>query len=138
MALRHVFSVVAHGVPRRQNRPGYSPAVRQLLENPRGHALQIATFSNGLGTVVICSQCGHIVSRNGQGPLHKKDCLAKGGQASFASASAKVAYRRVCDGQHPTHTKFGEARVLDKCMPVAALLALARGGGQPTQGEQPP
>ncbi len=108
------------------------------MDSPRGHRLQIATFANGFGIVVICSACGHFVSSNRQGPLHKKDCLAKGGQSAFASPSARVAYQRVCDGKHPAHAKFGEAKVLDRCLPEAALLALARGGGQPTQRTEPP
>ncbi len=126
------------GVPRRQKCPGASPSIRGLLEDPKGHKFQIATFVNGFGIVVICSGCGHFVSSNRRGPLHKNSCLAKGGQQAFASPSARAAYQRVCEGKHPTHAKYGEAKVLDACVSAAALLALARGGGQPTQGPHPP
>jgi hypothetical protein len=123
-------------VPRRQKCPGFSPAVRRALEKPRGHTLQIATFSNGFGLIVICRKCGHLLSSNRQCKLRTDDCKAKGGQANFASPSARMAYRRVCDGKHPVHAKFGEAKVLDRCMPAPLLLALAqRGGPSPPPGD---
>lgn len=49
------------GVPRRQKCPGNSPVIRKLLDNPRGHKLQITTFADGVGIVVICSGFGHFV-----------------------------------------------------------------------------
>jgi hypothetical protein len=120
-------------VPRREKCPGQAPSLRKLLQDPQGHKLQIATFSDSFGIVVICSLCGHFTTSNRTGELHKKPCKAKGGQAAFASPGARSAYSRVAAGKHPKHSK-GEARVLDPCVSADALLALAREGGQPSQG----
>ena len=38
------------------NCPGLAANMRALLQNPRGHTLQVA-FTGGAGMVVICSQC---------------------------------------------------------------------------------
>ncbi len=56
------------GVPRRQKCPGASPSIRGLLEDPKGHRLQIATFANGFGIVVICCDCGHLLTRTAAAP----------------------------------------------------------------------
>ncbi len=122
-------------VPRRDKCPGLAANVRKLLTNPRGHKLQIATFTDSFGIVVICSACGHFCTSNRAGPLHKDDCRAIRGQA-FASPGARSAYKRVSVGKHPRHAK-GDAKVLDPCFPATALLAFERGGGQPTQGPRP-
>ena len=95
-----------------------------LLLEPRGHKLQVATFADGVGILVICSQCGHFAASNKKGPLHKEACRAKGGQQSFQSPGAKAAYERVCMGKHPKHAK-GEAKVLDPCMSAETFLRLA-------------
>ena len=118
-------------MPRRGKCPGRAPNIRKLLENPRGHKLQIATFTDTFGVVVICSKCGHLCTSNRTNDLHKKACLAKGGQAVFASPGARSAYKRVCAGQHPKHAK-GDAKVLEPCISADALLALAREGAPPT------
>jgi hypothetical protein len=120
-------------VPRRDKCPGQAPSLRKLLLNPQGHRLQIATFTDSFGVVVICSLCGHFTTSSRTGELHKKACKAKGGQAHFASPGARAAYARVASGKHPQHKK-GEAKVLDPCMSADALLALARGGDHPSQG----
>ena len=108
--------------------------MRKLISNPRGHKLQIATFTDSFGMVVICSACGHFCTSNRLGPLHKEACKATRGQA-FASPGAGAAYKRVSDGKHPKHAK-GDAKVLDPCFPATVLLAFERGGGQPSQGPQ--
>jgi hypothetical protein len=118
-------------VPRRDKCPGRAPKIRKLLEDPRGHKLQIATFTDTFGVVVICSACGHFCSSSRTTDLHKKACQAKGGQAVFASPGARQAYLRVVEGKHPTHAK-GDAKVLDPCISADALLAFARGGAPPT------
>ncbi len=118
-------------VPRRDKCPGRAANIRRLLEDPKGHKLQVATFPDTFGVVVICSLCGHFCASNRSGPLHKEKCKAKGGQAAFASPGARAAYLRVAKGQHPTHAK-GDARVLEPCISADALLALARERGQPT------
>ena len=70
------------------------------------------------------------------GLLHKFACKATGGQAAFAPPGARSAYERVVAGKHPKHHK-GEAKIFDPCVSSAAVAALARRGGQPTQGPQP-
>ncbi len=120
-------------MPRRQKCPGQASSLKKLLLSPQGHKIQIATFSDSFGVVAICSLCGHFTTSNRSGELHKKACKAKGGQATFASPGARAAYLRVVAGKHPKHEK-GEAKVLDPCLSADALLALARGGGQPNQG----
>jgi hypothetical protein len=116
--------------PRGGKCAGMSSNLARLVQNPRGHRLQIATFADGKGVVVVCSQCGHYSTSNRPAELHKKDCKAKQGQASFASPGAKTAYLRIASGKHPKHA-MGEAKVLDPCMSLAALL---RAGGQEPQG----
>ena len=118
-------------VPRRDKCPGRAANIRRLLEDPKGHKLQVATFTDGFGVVVICSLCGHFSASNRAGPLHKERCKAKGGQAAFASPGARAAYLRVVKGQHPKHAK-GDAKVLEPCISADALLALARERDQPT------
>ena len=117
--------------------PGRAANLQKLLSDPKGHKLQLATFSDGFGAVVICSGCGHFTTSNRPGKLHKDACKAKGGQAAFASPGARSAYERVAAGKYPKHHK-GDAKVLDPCVSAAAVAALARSGGQPTQGPQPP
>ena len=124
-------------VPRRDKCPGRAATIRKLLEDPKGHKLQVATFTDGFGVLVICSLCGHCCASNRTGPLHKERCKARGGQATFASPGARAAYQRVVKGQHPKHGK-GDARVLDPCISADALLALARERDQPTQRSEPP
>jgi hypothetical protein len=119
-------------VPRRDKCPGSAANVRKLLNDPKGHKLQVATFTDGFGVVVICSLCGHFCASNRTGPLHKDKCKAKGGQAAFASPGARAAFLRVVKGQHPTHAK-GDAKVLEPCISADALLALARERDRPTQ-----
>jgi hypothetical protein len=97
----------------------------KLAKNPRGHNLLIATFSDGKGVVVVCSRCGHHATTNRPNELHKSACLAVGGQARFASAGAAAAYRRISLGMHPKHSK-GDAKVLDPCMPLAAVVQAGR------------
>ena len=116
--------------------PGLAANIRKILFDPKGHKLQVATFTDSFGVVVICSACGHFTASNREGQLHKKACKATGGQAAFASPGARAAYLRVAEGKHPKHAK-GEAKVLDPCLSAAALLALAREGGQPTQRPHP-
>ncbi len=97
----------------------------RLVQNPRGHTLQIATFADGKGVVVVCSRCGHYSTSNRPVELHKKDCKARLGQASFASPGAKTSYERIASGKHPKHA-MGEAKVLDPCMSLEVLRRAAR------------
>jgi hypothetical protein len=111
--------------PRLGKCAGMSPNLANLVRNPRRHKLHIATFTDGKGIVVVCSRCGHYSTSNRPVKLHKEDCAAVGGQASFASPGAASAYRRVALGQHPRHA-MGEAKVLDPCMSLEALLRASR------------
>jgi hypothetical protein len=97
---------------------GMAPNLADLLQRPRKHVLQIATFSNGVGMVVICSKCGHYATSNRPCGLHKHVC-----SRGFTSKGAEKAYERVSQGMHPKHER-GDAKVLDPCMEGAALLAL--------------
>ena len=121
-------------VPRRGKCPGLAANVRKLLAEPKGHKLQIATFTDTFGMVVICSACGHYCTSNRLSSLHKDACKATQGPA-FASEGAVSAYRRVSEGKHPKHAK-GDAKVLEPCFPATALLAFAQEGGQPSRGPQ--
>ncbi len=99
---------------------GMSSNLASLVQNPRGHTWQVATFADGNGVVVVCSRCGHYSTSNRPCELHKKACKAKGGQAAFASPGVEIAYERIASGKHPKHAK-GEAKVLDPCMPLETL-----------------
>jgi hypothetical protein len=106
-------------VPRRiYGCKGMAPNLADLLQRPRKHALQVATFSSGGGIVVICRKCGHYATSNRPCGLHKKDC-----KRGFTSQGAETAYQRVSQGMRPKHDR-GDAKVLDPCMDGAALLAL--------------
>ncbi len=119
------LSTSRSGVPPRFGKcAGMSANLARLVRNPRKHTLQVATFTDGFGLVVVCSRCGHYATSNRPAQLHKEDCLAVGGQQSFASPGAKSAYERIASGMHPKHAK-GETKVLDPCM---ALDALVRAG----------
>ena len=123
------------GVPPRLGKcAGMSANLARLVRDPRKHTLQVATFADGFGMVVVCSRCGHYASSNRPSPLHKKDCLAVGGQQAFASPGAKSAYERIASGRHPKHAK-GEAKVLDPCMSLDVLL---RAGQEPRVAGQEP
>ena len=111
--------------PRGGKCPGMASNLARLVQNPRGHTLQIATYADGKGVVVVCSRCGHYSTTNRPAELHKKDCKAKQGQASFASPGARISYERIAAGKHPKHA-MGEAKILDPCMSLAALRAAAR------------
>ena len=102
----------------------------RLVQNPRGHTLQIATYADGKGVVVVCSRCGHYSTTNRPAELHKKDCKAQRGQASFASPGARISYEGIAAGKHPKHA-MGEAKILDPCMSLAAL---RRAAGQEPEG----
>jgi hypothetical protein len=116
------------GVPPRLSKcAGMSPDLARLVQDPRKHKLQIATFADGKGMVLVCSRCGHYATSNRPTELHKKVCAATGGQAAFASPGAKSAYERIVLGKHPKHAK-GEAKVLDPCM---SLEALCKAGQEP-------
>ncbi len=115
-------------VPPRSKCPGMATNLRSLLNSPRGHALQIATFTDCKGLVVICSKCGHHATSNRPTQLHKQVC-PKG----FGSDGARHSYQRVCRGQHPKYSK-GPAKVLDPCMSPAMLMALARTGADTQEG----
>ena len=116
--------------PRLGKCPGMASNIVKLLQNPRKHKLLIATCADGKGVVVVCSRCGHHTTSNRTVQLHKEDCKALGGQASFASPGAEAAYTRISEGKHPKHAK-GEAKVLDPCFPLASLAAWARAGQEP-------
>ena len=119
--------------PRLGKCPGMASNLARLIQNPRKHRLHIATFTDGKGVVVVCSRCGHYSTSNRPNQLHKKDCVAVGGQAAYASPGAESAYRRIVLGKHPRHAK-GEAKVLDPCMPLEALHKAA---GQEPSGTAP-
>ena len=96
--------------------PGLTPALAEIVRNPRGHTLQIATHTDGRGVVIICSRCGHFAASNRRNTkLHTHDCTY-----GFESDGAKYSYRRFCNRQHPTYGR-GEAKVLEAAFPVAAL-----------------
>ncbi len=120
--------------PRLGKCAGMATNLAKLVRNPMRHTLQLATFADGKGVVVVCSKCGHYATSNRPAELHKHLCKATGGQASFASPGAASAYRRIAEGKHPKHAK-GEAKVLDPCMPLASLAALAQANQEP--GSQP-
>ena len=75
--------------PRLSKCAGMSPNLASLVRNPRRHKLHIATFTDGKGVAVVCSRCGHYATSNRPAELHKKDCKAVGGQATFASPGAE-------------------------------------------------
>ncbi len=115
------------------NCPGLSPSIRDLLRRPQGHRLQVATFTSGAGLVVICSGCGRFTTSNRRGVLHTDPCPAKrSGQAAFQSEGARWAYKRVCEGKHPSYNQ-GNTRVLDPCMAADALTRLAE---EPQHGSE--
>ena len=119
------------GVPPRLGKcAGMASNLASLIRNPRKHTLQIATFTDGCGVVVVCSRCGHYSTSNRPVELHKKDCVAIQGQQFCASPGAKAAYERICAGKHPRHAK-GEAKILDPCMAIETLIRLG-GGGNPS------
>ncbi len=113
-------------VPRQIFRcPGLSPSIRDLLNRPRGHKLQIATFTSGAGLVVICSGCGRFTTSNRRGVLHNEPCPSEGrAQAVFQSDGARFSYKRVCEGKHPSY-KQGSSKVLDPCISAEMLARLA-------------
>jgi hypothetical protein len=124
---------IAHGGPPRLGKcPGMASNLARLVQDPRKHRLHIATFADGKGVVVVCSRCGHYATSNRPTQLHKKDCVAVGGQSAFASPGAESAYRRIVQGKHPKHAK-GEGKVLDPCMFLEAL----RKAGQEPSGTPP-
>ena len=99
--------------------------MRDLLQRPQGHKLQIAIFTSGAGLVVICSGCGRFTTSNRRGVLHNEVCPAKGrSQAAFQSEGARFAYRRVCEGKHPAY-KQGSSKILDPCVAAETLQRLA-------------
>ena len=116
--------------PRLGKCAGMATNMARLVQNPRKHKLHLATFADGKGVVVVCSRCGHYATSNRPTELHKKACVAVGGQATFASPGAESAYRRISQGKHPKHAK-GDAKVLDPCMPLEALARLASSGQEP-------
>ncbi len=117
--------------PRLGKCAGMATNLAKLVRNPMRHTLQLATFADGSGVVVVCSKCGHYATSNRPAELHKKLCRATGGQPAFASPGAASAYRRIAEGKHPKHAK-GEAKVLDPCMPLAALAGLAQTSQEPS------
>ena len=94
---------------------GMAPNLADLLQRPRKHVLQIATFSSGAGVVVICSRCGHYATTNRPCKLHKQAC-----KNGFESQGARTAYERVSMGLHPRHAQ-GDTKVLDPCVAASAL-----------------
>ncbi len=90
--------------PPRGKCPGLTPALADLVGNPRGHILHIAPYSDGSSVILICSKCGHFAGSNRRHTkLHTSPC-----KGVFGSDGAKYAYKRVCERKHPTYGK-GEA-----------------------------
>ena len=105
------------------NCPGLAANLRNLMLNPRGHKLHVATFTSGAGMVVICSRCGHFATSNRKVKLHTEKRPSTGPQEAFQSDGARAAYRRVGEGKHPAY-KHGDAKVLDPCISAETLLQL--------------
>ncbi len=96
--------------------PGLARHMRDALMSPKGHKLHVATFSSGVGMVIVCSKCGqYTASRR---PCFQEECKGR-----FESAGARAHFERVSSGLHPRHAK-GRAKVLDPVMSAATLLGL--------------
>ena len=81
---------------------------------------------------MICSKCGHFAgSKRKNTKLHTSPC-----KRVFGSDGAKYAYKRVCDRKHPTYSK-GEAKVLEPCLEVSALVAPSLTGAAGTDSLPP-
>jgi rubredoxin len=105
---------------------GLTPALADLVRDPRGHVLQIAPYSNGSSVILICSRCGRFAGSNRRNTkLHTETCLGV-----FGSDGARYAYKRVCERKHPTYGK-GEAQILEPCLAASALVAPFRPAAGP-------
>ena len=102
---------------------GYAPSLRELVADPRGHALMVSFFSDSAGMVVLCARCGaHSTSNRKCKKLHDT-CKGKS-----LSAGAGACHERLKALMHPKHEK-GDAKVLEPWVPLASLIAQSASAG---------
>ena len=111
---------------------GLALSLADIVRDPRGHVLQIAPYSDRSSVLIICSKCGHFAGSNRRNTkLHSSPC-----RRAFGSDGAKYAYKRVCEGKHPTYSRGG-AKKMEPCLDASALVAPTLGGAAGPDSQPP-